>query len=66
MEPCSVALNAMLKVCEIYAGEHDITFNSTKTKLMHFTTNNQSPGSLQFMRNKLNDITKCTLIGVEI
>ena len=28
--------------------------------------NNQSPGSIQFMRNKLNAITKCTLLGVEI
>ena len=27
---------------------------------------NQSPGSIQFMRNKLNVITKCTLPGVEI
>ena len=25
---------------------------------MHFTMNNQSPGSIQFMRNKLNVITK--------
>ena len=33
---------------------------------MHFTINNQSPGSIQFMRNKINVITKCTLIGVEI
>ena len=53
-------------VCELYAGEHDITFNSNKTKLMNFTMNNQSPGSIQFMRNKLNVITKCTLLGVEI
>ena len=59
-------LNAMLKVCELYAGEHDITFNSNKTKLMHFPMNNQSPGSTQFMRNKLKVITKCTLLGVEI
>ena len=64
--PSAYALNAMLKVCELYAGEHDITFNSNKTKLMHFTMNNQSPGSIQFMRNKLNVITKCTLLGVEI
>ena len=64
--PSADALNAMLKVCELYAGEHDITFNSNKTKLMHFTMNNQSPGSIQFMRNKLNVITKCTLLGVEI
>ena len=60
------ALNAMLKVCELYAWEHDITFNSNKTKLMHFTMNNQSPGSIRFMRNKLNVITKCTLLSVEI
>ena len=40
------ALNAMLKVCELYAGEHDIRFNSNKTKLIHFTMNNQSPGSM--------------------
>ena len=33
-------LNAMLKVCELYAGEHAITFSSNKTKLMHFTSNN--------------------------
>ena len=33
---------------------------------MHFTMNNQSPGYIQFMRNKLNDITKCILLGVEI
>ena len=32
---------------------------------MHFTMNNQSPGSIQFMRNKLNVIAKCTLLGVE-
>ena len=56
--PSGYALNAMLKVCEIYAGEHDITFNSNTTKLMYFTINNQSPGSLQFMTNKLN-ITWC-------
>ena len=66
MAPSADALNAMLKVCEIYAGEHDIIFNSNKTKLMHFTMNNQSHGSIQFMRNKLNVITKCTLLGVEI
>ena len=65
--PSADALNAMLKVCEVYAGQHDITFNSNKTKLMHFTMNNQSLGSIQFMRNKLNvNITKCTLLGVEI
>ena len=53
---CSVdALNAMLKVCELYAGEHDITFNSSKTKLMHFTMNNQSPGSIK--RSFTNHIT---------
>ena len=40
--PSADALNAMLKVCELYAGEHDITFNSNKTKLMHFTMINQS------------------------
>ena len=45
---------------EQYAGEHDITFNMNKTKLMHFTIN-KSPGSIQFMGNKLNVITKCTL-----
>ena len=55
----------LLKMGELYAGEH-ITFNSTKTKLMHFTINNESSGSIQFMRNKLNVITKCTLLGVEI
>ena len=38
--PSADALNAMLKVCELYAGEHDIRFNSNKTKLMHFTMNN--------------------------
>ena len=64
--PSADTLSAMLKVCELYAGEHDITFNSNKTKLMHFTINNQSTGSIQFMRNKLNVITKCTLLGVEI
>ena len=66
VSPSTDALNAMLKVCELYAGEHDITFNSNKTKLMQFTITNQSPGSIQFMRNKLNIIIKCTLIGVEI
>ena len=66
MAPSADALNAMLKVCELYAGEHYITSNSNKTKLMHFTINNQSPGSIQFMRNKLNVITKCTLLGIEI
>ena len=66
MAPSTYVLNAMLKVCELYAGEHDITFNSNKTKLMHFTMNNQSPGSIQFIINKSNDITKCTLLGVEI
>ena len=64
--PSADALNAILKVCELYAGEHDITFNSNGTKLMDFTMNNQYPGSIQFMRNKLNVITKCTLLGVEI
>ena len=64
--PSADALNAMMKVCELYAGEHDITFNSNKTKLMYFTSNNQSPESIQFIRNKLNVITKCTLLGVEI
>ena len=64
--PSADALNAMLKVCELYAGEHDITFNSNKTKLVHFTMNNQSHGSIQFMRNKLNVITKYALFGVEI
>ena len=60
------ALNAMLKICELYTGEHHITFSSYKTKLMHFRINNQSPGSIQFMRNKLNVSTKCTLLDVEI
>ena len=64
--PCADALNAMLKVCELYAGEHDTIFNSYTTKLMHCTMNNQSPGSIQFMRKQLNVITKCTLLGVEI
>ena len=66
MAPRADALNAMLKVCEVYAGEHDITINSNNTKLMYFTMNTQSPGSIQFMKNKLNVITKCTLLGVEI
>ena len=33
---------------------------------MHFTINNKSPGSIQFMKNELNVITRCTLLGVEI
>ena len=33
---------------------------------MYFTINNQPPGSIQFMRNKLNVITKCTLLSVQI
>ena len=33
---------------------------------MHFTMNNKSPGFIQFMINKFNVITKCTLLGVEI
>ena len=64
--PSADDFNAMLKVCELYAGYHNITFNSNKTKPIHFTLNNQSPGSIQFMRNKLNVITKSTLPGVEI
>ena len=40
--------------------------DDTGTKLIHITLNNQSPVSIQFMRNKLNVITKCTLLGVEI
>ena len=40
--PSADALNAMLKVCELYAVVHDITFNSIKTKLMHFTINHLS------------------------
>ena len=64
--PSADTLDTMLKVCELYAGEHYITFHSNKTELMHFTINNQSPGSFQFMRNKLNFINKCTLLGVEI
>ena len=65
MAPNADALNAMLKVCELYAGEHDVTFNSNETKLMYFTINNKSPGSIKFMRNKLNVIAKCTLLCVE-
>ena len=64
--PSADALNVILKVCELYAGEHDIIFNLNETKLMHFTINNHSPESIQFMRNKLNVITTCTLLGVEI
>ena len=64
--PSADALNAMLKVCELYAGQHDITFNSNKTKLMYFAINNQSPEYIQLMSNKLNVITKCTLLGAEI
>ena len=64
--PSAAALNVILKVCGLYATGHDITFNSDNTKLMHFTINNQAPGSIQFMGNKLNVITKCTLLGVEI
>ena len=30
MAPSADALNAMLKVCELYAGEHAITFNSNR------------------------------------
>ena len=59
-------LNAKFKFCELYAGEQDITFNPNKTQLMHVTINNQSPGSIQFMRNKLNVITQSTLLGVEV
>ena len=48
-----------------YARVHDIIFNQNKTKLVYFTINNQSPGSIQCMRNKLNVISKCTLHCVE-
>ena len=65
MEPSADALNAMLKVWELYAGEHDITFNPNKTKLMHVTINNKSPRSIPFMRHTFNVITNCTLLGVE-
>ena len=47
------ALNAMLKVWELYAGKHDITFNPNITKLRHITINYKSPESIQLMRNKL-------------
>ena len=39
VSPSADALNAMLKVCELYVGEHDITFNSNKTKLMQLIVN---------------------------
>ena len=38
---CAVPLNVTLNVCEFYA----------KTKLMYFTLNNRSPGSIQLMGN---------------
>ena len=49
--PSADALNTMMNVCELYAGENDITFNSNKTKMIHITINCQSPGSTQFMIN---------------
>ena len=33
---------------------------------MHFTMNKKFLGSIQFMRNKLDVIIKCTLLGVDI
>ena len=32
LAPSADDLNALLKTCELYEGEHDITFNSNKTK----------------------------------
>ena len=64
MAPSADDFNVMLKVCALYEGEHDITLNSHETKRMHFPINNQSPGSIQFMRNKLIVITKCTFLYV--
>ena len=49
--PSVDALNDMLKVCELYAGEHDITFNSNKTKLMHFTINPLTTRLLKIIQN---------------
>ena len=59
------ALNTMLRVCEQYAGDHSPKSNEIIIK-RNFTINNQSPGSIQFMRNKLKVIYKCTLPGVEV
>ena len=67
MTPSADALNVIFNVCEIYAGDHDITFNPNNTKLMHFTINiYQSPGSIQFIRNKLNGVVVWNIFSTDI
>ena len=59
-------LNGMLKISEYYATEHDIRFNSDKTRCMHFNNNDIQAASVMFMNNMLAFIDRCALLEIKV
>ena len=66
LAPSSDGMNGMLKTCEKYALEHDISFNPCKTKCMYFPYFKSVPGNISFMNSVLSYVKECTLLGVKI
>ena len=58
----------LLNLCEMYAHDHDMLFNPSKTTCSYFSLNaNHSPGKkLRFMNNDVVYVDKCTFLGISI
>ena len=59
---------SLLNVCELYANDHDIIFNPSKTTCSYFSLkSDKSPGEmLRFMNNDVVYVDKCTFLGISI
>ena len=70
LAPSCESLNLMLGLCETYAINHDITFNSVKTKCMLFSNsideNYENMNCIRFMGNSLSFVRNCILLGISL
>ena len=67
LAPTSTALNAMLETCSNFASDFDLQFNSSKTKCMYFSKNNQDAhDNIYFMNTPIEFMKSTQLLGVHI
>lgn len=68
--PTLDGLQEMLTICEEYAIEHSILFNSAKSKLLHFKSNNTIPLCTPVLQMKdgslITVVDECTYLGTTI
>ena len=68
ISPTLTGLKCMLTICETYADEYKILFNTSKSQFLHFTkSNTQEKITLEMNNNKIIESTdKCVYLGISL